>query len=605
MYKLKKGIAMVMAYFMLISILPVGVFTSIANAEENVPKYLNYNDLYFNSVAQYGDKTLVAYTTDGNLNYSNLNYSNYYDKIAQLSVFENGNENKIAQYESAYEFRAAGSSVNFIANENLNYQALNYKFDFLTRKVDQGFPLETALSAELKNDIICKINAKYNTNYNAQLGAFYCQDTFYDPSGNMYNDIRYSVERGTDFKVISAENNVYITDSIYTINSFDSDGNLVVYDFAKGKMTRIKDSKIISEGTLENNGQFWGSCFANGDNAYVIQDNTLNKYVLNNGKYDLVEAVHKYVTSMNQDAKGNLWFLAEEDGRNFVFKIVEGQAIKKYEVSKLMKYLFVYDDSNLVATSLYGSTIINTGAASSNVVTKPEVKNVDGSTAVTLEKLTPNTTNVIVVPNAQKEVVVNLKDIETIKSGIGSTSIQLSNGTTINVPFSIIDKSVLEGATNVKVKFNTIDNADLTKGLKAVNKVFEFNLEVEYPNKPSVLVHKFAKGQAEATFTLTDDDLKGLDKTKLKVLYYNEETKKYEVLETKVEGNKITFKTPHFSKFIVAEVDNDNQPVKATTALVKTGDTNSTRNMIFIGMAALVSLGAISVIGYLNFKKKK
>ena len=57
----------------------------------------------------------------------------------------------------------------------------------------------------------------------------------------------------------------------------------------------------------------------------------------------------------------------------------------------------------------------------------------------------------------------------------------------------------------------------------------------------------------EVTLALTDEDLKGLDRSKLVVLYYNEETKEYEEMKTVVDGNNVTFKTPHFSKFIVAE----------------------------------------------------
>ena len=82
--------------------------------------------------------------------------------------------------------------------------------------------------------------------------------------------------------------------------------------------------------------------------------------------------------------------------------------------------------------------------------------------------------------------------------------------------------------------------------------MFSFELLVT-KEEGQVSIHNFADGEVEVTLALTDEDLKGLDRSKLVVLYYNEETKEYEQMETVVDGNNVTFKTPHFSKFIVAE----------------------------------------------------
>lgn len=174
-----------------------------------------------------------------------------------------------------------------------------------------------------------------------------------------------------------------------------------------------------------------------------------------------------------------------------------------------------------------------------------------------------------------------------------------NNAYSLDYQNHLLNKYVLKDG-----KYN-IENSELLKGLKSVNKVFDFNLQIEYADKSVKSIHKFADGVAEITLALTDEDLKTLDKNKIKVLYYNEETKKYEALETSVDGNNITFKTSHFSKFIVAEIDNAGQSVNDITASVKTGDNNSSRNILLFGVFALLSLGGITIMGYSKLRKNK
>lgn len=540
-------------------------------------------------------------------------------------MFQNGKETKVAKYEDVYAFYAAKDTTYFY--EKYSYGFNVNRYDFTTGTVEKNVVFDKVISEDVKADVVSKINSKYKENYSAQSGNLICEwpnemGTIYDYDGNAYKLLSYYTNGGIDifspmngrFNVVYNKDNTYVSKGNSTYPSFDNDGSLVAYELGKS-IIKMKDNKIVSEGKLNlKNYEYEYFLYSNGNNAYSIdyKNNYLNKYVLKNGQYTFDATIHENINSnvVTQDSKGNVWFMSKEDGRNFVFKIENGQAVKKYEVASIMNCLYVYDDNNVVVTSVYGSTIINAGSTYNpgTVETNPVVKNENNTTNVTVPELTQGVTNTINVSNEEKEVVVNLNDIAAIKSGEGSALINLSNGTKIDIPFSLIDSTLLEGATNVQVKYNTIENSDLIKGLKSVNKVFDFNLEVQYADNSVKSIHKFANGQAEVTLALTDDDLKGLDKNKIKVLYYNEETKKYEVLETKVVGNNVTFKTTHFSKFIVAEVDNAGEPVKAQIATaigVKTGDTNNSRNVLFIGAVALISLGAIGFMGYSRVKKNK
>ncbi|WP_195428568.1 LPXTG cell wall anchor domain-containing protein [Clostridium sp. D46t1_190503_E9] len=137
------------------------------------------------------------------------------------------------------------------------------------------------------------------------------------------------------------------------------------------------------------------------------------------------------------------------------------------------------------------------------------------------------------------------------------------------------------------------EDATITAGIKGVKKVFEFNLLIKN-GEEIVTVHSFKDGVATVTLKLTDEDLKGLNKANLAVFYYNEETKTFEQLETTINGNEVTFKTPHFSKFIIAEKANNESGV----TLPATGG-NNPMNGIILGFL-LVLVGGLFI-----FNKKK
>ena len=113
--------------------------------------------------------------------------------------------------------------------------------------------------------------------------------------------------------------------------------------------------------------------------------------------------------------------------------------------------------------------------------------------------------------------------METLKSGQGSLNAVLNN-VDITLPFSVIDKTLIGENDTVTLKLDILSGSEITKDLKAINKVFDFNLFVNKENE-AIKIHNFKEGQAEITITLAEEEIQGLNKDRLKVYYYNEETK--------------------------------------------------------------------------------
>ncbi|MBU3132609.1 Ig-like domain-containing protein [Clostridium gasigenes] len=270
-------------------------------------------------------------------------------------------------------------------------------------------------------------------------------------------------------------------------------------------------------------------------------------------------------------------------------KVVKNQVDTKKEGEYKVVYQ-VSDSKDAITTKI----VIVTVKAKEEVTPPSEEKekedaNIPESNGTTIiEKIeNPNGKNEISIKEPSNEIRLEIKDIEAIKNGTGS--FEIKNGdSVILIPFELIDKSLITEGSSIIFEMKVNENSDLTKGMKAVKKVFEFTLGVKNADN-IVSIHTFKAGMASVTLKLSDEDLKGLNKDKLAVFYYNEETKTFEILETTINGNEVTFKTPHFSKFIVAE--------KITNAdgviLPKTGG-NNTKNIIIIGLL-FVGVGVVTL----------
>lgn len=342
-----------------------------------------------------------------------------------------------------------------------------------------------------------------------------------------------------------------------------------------------------------------------------------NEYHVKN-VYNLLDGYNNVVVDKNN----NLWFLNGSPDKVNVNKIENGQMITVYEldatkIADQFMQLYVYDENNIIVASPMGSIMIsskdntgnpenpnegdkdnqgnnnqgnnnqgNSGSESNNVTIKP-IEN--GQAKVEVDTVNPNGENKInlQLDDSAKSVEVTFNDINSIKNGNGSIALNINNTVNMNLPFSLIDKSLLDGATSVTVNLNTIVDSEIVKGFNAVNKVYDFTLTINKENG-SVNIHNFANGVAEIKINVTDEDLKGLDRNNLSVFYYNEETKKFEEVETIVNGNEITFKTSHFSKYVIGE--------KYLGELANNGSSNA---QVLPNTGAVVSSTVIALIGLL------
>ena len=184
-------------------------------------------------------------------------------------------------------------------------------------------------------------------------------------------------------------------------------------------------------------------------------------------------------------------------------------------------------------------------------------------------------------------VEVFIKDIESIKAGVGSLIMKISNNATINIPFSVINEKLLDGAEAIRFRFYTDDNTDIIKNLKAVDKIYNFDLSI-VSSSGEIDIHNFADGSSDIKLTLLENEIESLDKEKTVVFYYNEGSKEFEMMSSRVEGNDVTFNTNHFSKFIIAET----VAVPTPDVLEETGSSISIKTLSMISII-LISIGTV------------
>ncbi len=587
MKKIIRNVSLLLVYLFVVTLLPTGIFTQSAKAEEDVPKHLEYSDIYVGSVVQYKDKALIAYIDGSEMG---------------LSLFEKGKETKKI-YDKGNNGIYVSNSSNNTANFNIyNNEKREYKsFSFLTNEIkDTDMQFNGRVEdEEEKEAIIDKFNNKYSLSLDSTIIYIYKNK---ENGVEIYDFSTMIDEEHKSYSLIKLRNEEVLLDSrVATIT--DKDGDLWIYN--NDLIIKTKDgNKVATYSTLDVNTNMRIDDIYN-NTLYVVESgNNKSKivtYKISGDKYvkdEEIELIDYSYDNIDVDLGGNIWAVLKDENGNFVCKYENDKFIKKYEVASFMDELYVYDENNIIVSARQkGMTFINKGTNTDTIIdnntdtntnneAKTEITTADNKTTVNVKNLSSDKKNIINAQDSENNVTVNIADIETLKSGKGSALINLSNDTTINMPFSIIDKALLEGATNVAVKFNILKDSDILKDIKAVNKVYEFDLEIYYGSEVKK-IHNFAEGNVEVTLNLTNDDLKNLDKTKLSVMYYNEETKKFEKMDTKINDNLVTFTTSHFSKFVIAEVDN-NQVVNKTANTTKTNDINNVSGILLFTLGSLV-----------------
>lgn len=406
----------------------------------------------------------------------------------------------------------------------------------------------------------------YNSNENREYrGLIYNDNVYLRELTGSYDNIFYSIVEN---------NSIYIWEKIRDVEN-------------KYKLIKLKDGKEVSNGEITLDKDIYISRLEDvNDKIYMYNNNKLYVYQLSDGVYKNINIINSFANTYNELKKITL---EKVNDKIYLSNIVDGKTSKIVDVTKEIND--IYKENNYISltnkskeyfniTTLNGFILVQKkveevpivpeNPSDDEVVTPPvEDNNGDGNQDETnkpsedtlldipLETLKPNeVTEVVVKSENTTNFNLILKDIETIKDGEGSLKAILNN-VTLNLPFSVVDKDLIGENDTVSVKLDVLSDSKIIKDLKAVNKVFDFNLVVNKEGE-SVNIHNFKDGVAEITFALSDVELEGLNKDKLVVYYYNEETGKFEAMETKVDANNVTFKTSHFSKYVIAEEIVDN-----------------------------------------------
>lgn len=234
-----------------------------------------------------------------------------------------------------------------------------------------------------------------------------------------------------------------------------------------------------------------------------------------------------------------------------------------------------------------------------------------GVTNALIQLLDKNSNNIVQFDNEKDKVSVVFTDIESLKEGKGNLLIKIGKELEIKIPFTAIDKSYLENAEKLEFLYEKSDSTPILKSLNVsgLSKVFNFELLIHYKDgTSSKSIHNFVSGtEVKIILKCTNDDFNGLDKSKLKAYYYNEESKKTEAMSSEISDNNISFITNHFSKYIVADnsnnnIDNEDNEIvfesgsssntasgstsNSTGSISKTGDINSIEMLQFIFFAS-------------------
>jgi len=625
MRKLKLLLSSLLVVLMLIGLVPATNFSREVKAEENSYKVVSKLDKRIDSMF-YENKILVAYKDASNIKIS-LFEGGEEKKISEINSDNDIRMYPSYNYENIVAIKSTSSDeekVDFIKFDfnNESIQSISEEeFNALTTYEVVGTDIKNEFTDEEKEAVLQKINKSEGLNLTIKdkekvdNGDYYTYvndtseiiidlDKFYHYDGQDDRIVEFSINefdktenktnyyRGIvfgDYVFIRKNNNDFHREVRYAYEN----GNLYIWqainDFKASKyennIIRVNNGEFVSKNNIKD-APYNAYFEVHDEKIYIYRttkigdpSNGLYIYELKDNEYVLSRKLNKLgngiMISNNED-----YYAIKEDNR---LKLVSLKSGNVEELLDITEAVGGYDNISPFS-GLYGekeSMIFDNdnGFVIIQKNTPNESNNDDNGTTPPVEDNKPseNATFEIEIPELKAGEVnkitlneenstsfsITIKDMEILKSGQGSLNAVLNN-VDITLPFSVIDKTLIGENDTVTLKLDILSGSEITKDLKAINKVFDFNLFVNKENE-AIKIHNFKEGQAEITITLAEEEFQGLNKDKLKVYYYNEETKKFEVMETSVNGNAVTFKTSHFSKFVIAEEMESNTSVKPDT----------------------------------------
>lgn len=614
--KNKKVISIFVLYLFLLTVLPMSFIASKVNAEDNnssnLPTYSYYNSLYnglyCDLAVQYKDKTIFN-NRDW---YGNYHSSNIVSKGKTTQI--TGLSDKQAQHLGL----AQGTYNNKVYFANVINGDI-YKVDVNSSEASlykSANPMDGEAGNLINfNDIAVDNNGDCWYQFLTTVSG-----DNYDTAANVVTKSSSGYHLSTE-----ADNNDYW----YSNMKLGKDGSIWV-----GITNSVNGNKLyrISNNTqtkydLESDGGFLTNCIADANgNIYVeyyykpTSDNPtirsiFKHYILNNGKLVLKGQINKAIDAeYTEDNNGNIWEL--RDG--IISKLVNDSFTSKYKVNSNYHRISVYDDNNMVVYSGTQYTIINNDGTTDDgqpyVNVTPQVTEQGNDEVVSIDpsSLSTAVSNMIQVNtnDPSKNVVFHVDQIKKL-NGIAQINNSLGQ---IILPFQMLDLNSLGLSPESTLSFNErIDTtSEILKNIqyRTTGKVFEFNLfATDSKTRLSQVIHKFKDGTAKITIKLTQDDIKGLDTSKLAMLYYDETTKAIENLGGTFDKTNLTFtfKTPHFSKFVLAEVTTNvtTATTNNTSTLSNSTSLPSTGSMINIDTLAFAGIAFLGAGSFALLKKKE
>ncbi|MFU7515555.1 LPXTG cell wall anchor domain-containing protein [Clostridium sp. HCS.1] len=632
---------------------------SLVEGEKELPLKVEKGVNYVRIVSDKKSKAAIQY-------FSNERYSYYEEFDFETLKFKSITEKEFNNYENnnlddfynygTYSTLIQGSQENrdeIIGNalDKINKSNDKYNFTIADKNYDSASYGVKYFNEKGYLEILMYERGVYNKDLNIKNDILDFKIKEYD---SMTNSYKYYAGFITDKNVYTEE---YLNSQEFDNRYFEMDykgkESLFLFQYLKNgnkKLIEVKDNEIITNQIIDF--PTWSSTKI--DDLFYVYDVTNKKlkiYKHEGMEYKISGELYSLAASLSFLKKSNVPMILEKENDKVYISRITNEGIKRVTnvTNELSKFYDISKDVDLsieeVAQDTYfistmqGFMIIR--KSTNEEQTNPETpKPQEPSTPVTptnpgndnggtkpsedkvvteVSKIKPNDKNDIAVKTTEgtKSIEVVVKDIEAIKNGNGSLNIVTDNRVKINLPLSAIDKSLLEGAKDVTIKLDIIENSDIVKNIKGVNKVFDFNLIINKEDG-TTNVHNFKEGLVEVKLNLTDKDLEGLNKDKIVVYYYNDSTKAFEEMETSVNGNEVTFKTPHFSKYVIAEkteTKNGETPANGGT----NGSNTSTDKKTEAGKGQLpetgarvsnttilvLAVGMLAIGGAMFFRKRK
>ena len=386
MNNFKRIVALVVMYIMTILMLPLGDIN--VSATENIPQYLDINDIYINSLSQYKNKALVTYEKDEN---------------QILSLFTNGNEKIIKEFKTKelhnqYFTIKNNEDTAYITQRLFNYMNFTeeyyyYSFNFNTETlieitsneipsiVDNNISYSEVNDNTIKNTVVEKINNKFGTNY-----TLYSEET---PDGN--TDVyltKVTINNGEPLYVYTAyaiygytaeqylglysDNFELLFEGYHNYDSYidDDSGYYFVQENPysnDSKLHVIYDAKLIGSYDVDSDFSLYGIKYIN--NKIYERDfynNLYNIFSIEDKKLVLSNSIPMLNGLLNIpiDKDGNIWTVFDKDSKRYIAKVENDQAIIKYEIpffssdgSMDSLNMDVYDENNIVISSYISKSI--------------------------------------------------------------------------------------------------------------------------------------------------------------------------------------------------------------------------------------------------------